>query len=125
MDYPIDAKNKRLGRLASEIAVILQGKKSPKYEPRVAGNDRVLLRNFREISVSGKKFKEKIYYRHTGYVGHLKKRTFEEAVQKDPKRAIREAVRRMLPKNFLNTPRLKNLIFVENDSGSTSSPQNG
>lgn len=113
MDYPIDAKNKRLGRLASEIAVILQGKKSPKYEPRNVGNDRVLLKNFREISVSGKKFKEKIYYRHTGYVGHLKKRTFEELFQKDSRRAIYEAVRRMLPKNSLNTKRLKNLIFVE------------
>ena len=117
MDYKIDGKNKILGRLASEIAVILQGKKSPKYEPRNVGSDRVLLKNFRDVSVSGKKFKEKIYYRHTGYVGHLKKQTYEEVVKKDPRQAVREAVRRMLPKNFLNAKRLKNLIFVENDNG--------
>ncbi|MBI4086256.1 MAG: 50S ribosomal protein L13 [Candidatus Liptonbacteria bacterium] len=125
MDYKIDGKNKILGRLASEIALILQGKKSPKYEPRNVGSDRVLLKNFRDVAVSGKKFKEKIYYRHTGYVGHLKKQTYEEIVKKDPRQAVREAVRRMLPKNFLNAKRLKNLIFIENDNGSTSSPQNG
>ncbi len=115
MDYLIDAKNKRLGRLASEIAVILQGKKSAGYEPRLPGRDRVILKNLREISLSGRKFKEKVYYRHTGYVGHLKKRSFEEAFRKNPKRVIHEAVRRMLPKNFLNSRRLKNLIFMEND----------
>ncbi len=114
MDYIIDAKNKRLGRLASEIAVILQGKKSPRYEPRLVGQDRALLKNYREVSLSGGKFKEKVYYRHTGYVGHLKKRTFEEVFQKDPKWAIYEAVRKMLPKNYLNSRRLKNLVFVEN-----------
>lgn len=111
MDHIIDAKNKRLGRLASEIAVILQGKKSPKYEPRLVGSDKVILKNFREVTVSGKKTKEKIYYRHTGYVGHLKKRSFEEAFLKSPERVIREAVRRMLPKNTLNNRRLKNLVF--------------
>jgi len=113
MEYLIDAKNKRLGRLASEVAVILQGKKSADYEPRLVGSDKVMLKNYREITVTGRKFKEKIYYRHTGYIGHLKEKTFEEAFQKDPKQVIREAVRRMLPKNFLNSRRLKNLVFVE------------
>ncbi|MDO8664146.1 MAG: 50S ribosomal protein L13 [Candidatus Liptonbacteria bacterium] len=113
MEYPIDAKNKRLGRLASEIAVILQGKKSADYEPRLVGSDKVMLKNYREITLTGKKFKKKEYHRHTGYVGHLKTRTFEEAFQKDAKRVIRDAVRRMLPKNFLNARRLKHLVFVE------------
>src|SRR3989338_2540158 len=113
MEYLIDAKNKRLGRLASEVAVILQGKKSADYEPRLVGSDKVMLKNYREITVTGRKFKEKIYYRHTGYIGHLKEKTFEEAFQKDPKQVIREAVRRMLPKNFLNSRRLKNLTFIE------------
>jgi large subunit ribosomal protein L13 len=112
MDYLIDAKNKRLGRLASEIAVILQGKKSAQYEPRLVGGDRVLLKNVEGITVSGKKFKDKKYHRHTGYVGHLKTTTFEQAFTKDPKKVLREAVRRMLPKNFLNSKRLKNLVFV-------------
>lgn len=113
MDYHIDAKHKRLGRLASEIAAILQGKKSPSYEPRLSGSDRALVRNYKEVTVSGSKAKEKVYHRHTGYVGHLKATRFEEAFAKDPKKVIREAVRRMLPKNFLNQRRLKNLIFVE------------
>lgn len=113
MEYPIDAKNKRLGRLASEIATILQGKKSADYEPRLVGKDKVMLKNYRDITLTGNKFKEKEYHRHTGYVGHLKTRTFEEAFQKDAKKVIREAVRRMLPKNFLNSRRLKNLVFME------------
>ncbi|MEK7546760.1 MAG: 50S ribosomal protein L13 [Patescibacteria group bacterium] len=113
MEHVIDAKNKKLGRLASEIAVILQGKKSPDYEPRLVGADKVVLKNYREITLTGKKFKEKKYYRHTGYVGHLKQRSFEEAFNKDPKQVIREAVRRMLPKNFLNSRRMKKLVFVE------------
>lgn len=113
MDYHIDAKNKILGRLASEIALILQGKKSPKYEPRLLGNGRVLLKNYKDIAVTGKKAREKVYYRHTGYVGHLKSQTLEELLKKDPRRVLREAVRRMLPKNSLNPKRLKNLIFID------------
>ena len=113
MDYHIDAKNKILGRLASEVAMILQGKKSPKYEPRLAGSDRVFVKNCKDISVTGRKMKEKVYYRHTGYVGHLKSQTLEEFLKKDPRRVLREAVRQMLPKNSLNPKRLKNLIFVE------------
>ena len=118
MDYHIDAQNKKLGRLVSEIAVILQGKKSPRYDPRIPGEDRVLVRNYREIAIDKKKAEKKRYYRHTGYVGHLKSMTLREAFAKEPKRVFREAVRRMLPKNFLNSRRLKNLIFVENDKGS-------
>ncbi|MBI4084922.1 MAG: 50S ribosomal protein L13 [Candidatus Liptonbacteria bacterium] len=113
MEHVIDAKNKKLGRLASDIAVILQGKKSADYEPRVVASDKVVVKNYREITLTGKKFREKKYHRHTGYVGHLKTRSFEEAFKKDPKQVIRESVRRMLPKNFLNSRRLKNLIFVE------------
>ena len=115
MDYYIDAKNKRLGRLASEIATILQGKKSPNYEPRVVGADRVYVKNYKGITVSGRKYEEKLYHRHTGYVGHLKTKTFKEAFEKDPKKVLQEAVRRMLPKNFLNHRRIKNLIFVDHD----------
>ncbi|MCS6789152.1 MAG: 50S ribosomal protein L13 [Patescibacteria group bacterium] len=113
MDYIIDAKNKKLGRLASEIAIILQGKKSPKYNPRLVGEDRVILKNYKELDISEKKMKEKKYYHHTGYVGHLKVKTLEQKWQKDPKWVIREAVRKMLPKNKLNSRRLKNLIFQD------------
>ena len=113
MDFTIDAKNKILGRLASELAIILQGKRSAKYEPRLVSRDRVFLKNYREVKVTGHKSKEKVYYRHTGYVGHLKKKTFEQAFAKDPRWVVREAVRRMLPKNSLNSKRLKNLVFVD------------
>ncbi|MBS3903558.1 MAG: 50S ribosomal protein L13 [Anaplasmataceae bacterium] len=116
-DYTIDAKNKPLGRVASEIAVILQGKKKADYEPRLVGNDRVLLKNYHKVVVTGRKAQDKVYYRHTGYMGHLKSATYEEAFAKNPKEVVREAVRRMLPKNFLNSRRLKNLIFIE-DNGS-------
>jgi large subunit ribosomal protein L13 len=115
MDYHIDAKNKILGRLASEIATILQGKKSPKYERRLVSGDKVYVKNVGGLKVTGKKFKEKIYYRHTGYMGHLKEETFEQAFAKDPRKVLREAVRRMLPKNFLNQKRLKNLIFAKKE----------
>lgn len=113
MDYHIDAKNKRLGRLASEVAAILQGKKSSSYDPRMTGSDRVLLKNYRAITLSGRKPETKVYRRHTGYVGHLKTTKFKEAFAKDPKWVIREAVRRMLPKNKLGPRRLKNLVFID------------
>lgn len=114
MDYHIDAKNKPLGRLASEIALILQGKKSASFEPRLVGSDRVILKNYDRIVVTGKKATQKIYYRHTGYVGHLKETNFETAFKKNSENVIRESVRKMLPKNFLNQRRLKNLIFTAN-----------
>lgn len=112
-EYHIDAKNKPLGRIASEIALILQGKKSAAYNPRLPGSDRVYLKNIQGLKMTGRKFREKKYHRHTGYVGHIKTRTFEQAFVKDPRRVVREAVRHMLPKNALNPQRLKNLIFIE------------
>ena len=118
-DYIIDAKDKRLGRVASEIAIILQGKKSPNYAPNKVGGDRALVKNLDKVTVSGDKLEGRIYYRHTGYMGHVKSETLGERFAKDPKKMLRETVRHMLPKNFLNTPRLKNLIFVENENGKT------
>ena len=112
MDYIIDAKNKRLGRLASEIAVILQGKKNPCYEPRMVGADGVRVKNIKEIVVSGKKERQKVYYHQpSGYIGHLKKRTYREIFEKDPTKVLRLAVSRMLPKNKLRAKRMKKLII--------------
>jgi large subunit ribosomal protein L13 len=115
MDYHIDAKNKILGRVASEISHILQGKKHPNYAPNHVGKDRVYVNNYAEVAVTGKKLVQKVYYRHTGYVGHLKEARLEERLAKNPKTVIREAVRKMLPRNFLNQQRLKHLIFVEKE----------
>jgi large subunit ribosomal protein L13 len=115
MDYHIDAKNKILGRVASDIACILQGKKHPNYAPNRVSNDRVYVKNYGEVAVTGKKLVQKVYYRHTGYVGHLKEARLEERLAKNPKVVIREAVRKMLPRNFLNQRRLRHLIFVEKE----------
>lgn len=113
MDYHIDAKNKILGRVASDIALILQGKKSASYARNRVSGDKVYVKNVHGIKVTGNKEKQKIYYHHTGYVGHLKELTFEQKFAKDPKSVLRRAVRKMLPRNFLNQKRLNNLIFVE------------
>ena len=113
MEYHIDARNKVLGRLASEIALILQGKKDASYRPNRVSGDKVFVTNCEHIVVTGNKPTQKIYYRHTGYVGHLKELTYEKKFAKDPRSVLRQAVRKMLPKNFLNQKRLNNLIFVE------------
>lgn len=110
-EYIIDARGKRLGRLASEIAVILQGKKNASYEPRLAGNDRVIVKNAAKLQVTGKKMEQKIYYKHSGPLGHLKERTLGEKFKKDPTEVLRQTVRLMLPKNRLQKPRLKHLII--------------
>lgn len=112
MDYIIDAKNQNMGRLATEIATILQGKKSPNYEPRLAGEDRAIVKNIDGMTISGKKETDKVYYRHTGYMGGLKEATYEEVVAKKGKQEVlRRAVMRMLPKNRLQILRMKRLII--------------
>jgi large subunit ribosomal protein L13 len=113
MEYHIDAKNKILGRVATEISLILQGKKSAAYQRNQVAEDKVYVKNVKGLVVTGKKASDKVYYRHTGYVGHIKEKTFEEAMAKDPKWVLRHAVRKMLPQNFLTQKRIKNLIFVE------------
>lgn len=112
MDYIIDAKNQNMGRLATEISTILQGKKSPSYEPRLAGEDRAIVKNIDGMTISGKKETDKVYYRHTGYMGGLKEATYEEVVAKKGKQEVlRRAVMRMLPKNRLQVLRMKRLII--------------
>jgi len=110
-DYVVDAKNKRLGRLASEIASILQGKRNTNYEPRLAGGDRVIVKNIKGISLSGKKTTQKIYYRHAGPLGHLKEKKFSDVFRKNPAWVLRHAVNLMLPKNRLRIQRLKRLVI--------------
>ncbi len=111
MEYVIDATNKKLGRLASEIAVILQGKKSSFYNPRLVSGDTVVIKNVSKMDIPVKKMIGKIYYRHTGYMGHLKERTLQEAWKRSPAAVLRLAVARMLPKNFIRAKRLKKLII--------------
>ncbi|GAH52947.1 unnamed protein product [marine sediment metagenome] len=111
MDYTIDAKNKKLGRVASEIATILQGKHDPSYDPRLVGSDRVVVKNVKQVEVSGDKEDSKVYYRHSGRPGHLKKRTYRQMFERNPAWVLRHAVYLMLPKNRLRKRRIKRLII--------------
>ncbi|MDO8443093.1 MAG: 50S ribosomal protein L13 [bacterium] len=111
MEYIIDATNKKLGRMASEIASILQNKKSAYYEPRLAGSDSVLVKNIDKLDIAANKREQKIYYRHTGYMGHLKEKKLGIAYAENPAKVLRRTVERMLPKNFLKMKRLRRLII--------------
>lgn len=111
MEYIIDAKNKKLGRLATQVATILQGKHKATYRPNLSGEDVVIIKNVTQITVSGRKDTQKVYYRHAGKLGHLKERKYANVVEKDPTWAIRNAVRLMLPKNKLNAKRMRRLKF--------------
>ncbi len=112
MQYIIDAKNKPLGRLAGEVAIILQGKKSPDYNPRLEGEDTVVVKNVAKMEVTGKKMKQKIYYRHTTQIGHLKEKTMEMIWEKKgPGEILRRSIMGMLPKNKLRVRRMKRLVI--------------
>ena len=97
----IDATDQVLGRVASVAAQILKGKHKPQYTPHVDTGDFVIIINADKIKVTGAKAADKIYYRHSGYVGGLKSETFAEAMEKHPERVIEHAVKGMLPKNTL------------------------
>ena len=107
--YVLDAEGKTLGRLASEAASILRGKKKPIYTPHVDCGDYVIIINAEKIEVTGKKRKEKIYKRHTGYPGGLKEITFEKLLEKKPEEILRHAVKGMLPKGPLGRDMAKKL----------------
>src|SRR5262245_51853964 len=100
MDRPwhvLDAKGRPLGRLASEAAQLLMGKHKPTYEPHLAMGDFVVIVNARESVLTGDKANQKVYYRHSGYPGGLKERTFQDQFERDPRRVVERAVRGMLP----------------------------
>ncbi len=105
----VDAEGKILGRLASRIAQILSGKDKPVYTPHLDVGDFVVVINAEKVKVTGGKEEKKIYYRHTGYPGGLKERTYEELLSKKPQDIIRKAVRGMLPKNKLGRQMFKKL----------------
>lgn len=111
MTHTIDAKNQKLGRLASRVAHLLQGKNKPVYNPRLVGGEKVVIKNIAQIQVSGRKAKGKVYHHHTGYIGHLKTATYEQKFKKDPAGVLRLAVSRMLPKNRLRAERMRNLVI--------------
>jgi large subunit ribosomal protein L13 len=99
--YVIDAEGRTLGRLASEVASILRGKKKTIYTPHIDTGDYVIVINAEKIEVTGKKRKDKIYKRHSGYPGGLKEVTFEKLQAKHPEEIIRHAVKGMMPNGRL------------------------
>ena len=110
----IDAQDKILGRLSTEIAQLLMGKNKPYYTPHLDCGDYVVITNVAKIKVTGKKNEQKKYYRHSGYPGGFKEITFVQQQALDPRKIIRHAVSGMLPKNKLRSPRLARLkIFVD------------
>lgn len=107
--FVVDADGKTLGRLATEIAHRLRGKHKAEYTPHVDTGDYIVVVNAEKIQVTGNKAKDKIYYRHTGYVGNLKSISFEKLIDKAPERAIQNAVKGMLPRNPLGRTMFRKL----------------
>jgi len=107
--YVVDAEGKPLGRLASEIAVVLMGKHKPIYTPHVDTGDYVVVVNAAKVALSGKKWDQKLYRHHSGYIGGLKEMTYRRFVKVHPILPVREAVRRMLPKSNMGRRMLRKL----------------
>ena len=97
----IDAAGRVLGRLASEVAVLLRGKHKPIFSPHLDAGDFVVVINAERVVLTGKKLKDKVYHRHSGYPGGLKSTTAEQMLRKHPTRVVEYAVRGMLPKTKL------------------------
>lgn len=113
--WVIDASSLPLGKLAVVIADKLMGKSKVTYTPHIDNGDYVVVTNAKKLVVTGDKMIQKKYYRHSGYPGGIKELKLEEVIEKDPTRAIREAVKGMLPKNKLMADRMKRLRVFESD----------
>jgi large subunit ribosomal protein L13 len=99
--YLVDAEGKTLGRLATQIADTLRGKRKPEYTPHVDTGDFVVVVNAEKVAVTGEKLDKKLYYRHSGYPGGLRQRTLREQLERRPTEVLRSAVKGMLPRNKL------------------------
>ena len=107
--YVVDATDKTLGRLSTEIARRLRGKHKAEYTPHVDTGDYIVVVNAEKIRVTGKKLKDKMYHRYTGYVGHLKSVPLEKLLAEHPERALQFAVEGMMPRNPLGRKMLSKL----------------
>ncbi len=107
--FVVDAEGKPLGRLASEIAKILRGKHKPTYTPHVDTGDHVIVLNSEKVVLTGKKMEQKMYRRHSQYIGGMKEMAYKDLMKKFPERAVRMAVEGMLPKTRLGRAMIKKL----------------
>jgi len=111
--YLVDAEDKILGRLATQIAMRLRGKHKPIFTPHADTGDFIVVVNAEKVALSGKKWDKKVYYRHSGYIGGLKEISARKLLEKKPEDVLRFAVKGMLPKNSLGRRQLKKLkIYV-------------
>ncbi len=114
--YVVDAAGKTLGRLATELASRLRGKHKAEYTPHVDTGDYIIVLNADKVAVTGNKRTDKVYYRHTGYVGGIKQATFEEMIARHPERVIEIAVKGMLPKGPLGRAMFRKLkVYAGNE----------
>ena len=117
----VDASDKVLGRLATEIARRLRGKHKAEYTPHVDTGDYIIVTNAEKVTVTGRKFKNKMYYHHTGYVGGIKAVNFEKLQAKNPVKIIELAVKGMLPKNPLGREMYRKMkVYVGSDHPHTA-----
>jgi len=107
--YLVDAKDKTLGRLSTEIATRLRGKHKPIYTPHVDTGDYIVVINASEITVTGNKMEDKMYYKHTGYIGNMKSSNLATMMKKSPETVLMKSVRGMLPKTKLGNAMIKKL----------------
>ena len=107
--FVVDAEDKVLGRLASEIAKRLRGKHKPNYSPHSDVGDFIVVVNAEKVKLTGKKLDDKVYYSHSGYMGGIKERTAKEMLEKKPTELLKSAVKGMLTKNSLGRKQLKKL----------------
>lgn len=121
----VDADGKTVGRLATEIANLLRGKRKATYTPNTDSGDFVVVVNSEKVHFSGKKWDDKKYYRHSGFIGTLKVRTAKEQLERSPEAILMHAVKGMLPKNSLGRKQLTKLkVFVgENHGHEAQKPQ--
>ncbi|MBI79226.1 MAG: 50S ribosomal protein L13 [Pseudomonadota bacterium] len=110
--FLVDAQGKTLGRLATAIAHRLRGKHKPQYTPHIDTGDYIVVINAEKIIVTGKKLENKLYHKHTGYIGNLKTQSLAELLKRSPERVIEGAVKGMLPKNTLGREMFKKLKVV-------------
>ena len=113
--YIIDATDVVLGRLASKVAHMLKGKHKPQYQPHVDEGDYIIVINAKNIKVTGNKLSDKIYYKHTGYIGNMKATPLGKMLDKKPDFVIKNAVKGMLPKNPLGRSMIKKLKIYDNE----------
>ena len=121
--FVVDATDRVLGRVATKIADKIRGKDKPTFTPHTDGGDYVIVINAEKIKVTGSKFNNKMYYRHSLYPGGLKSQTFKELNEKNPERIIEEAVKGMLPKNKLGKSIIKKLKVFQGPNHDHESQQ--